>query len=158
MPVKPATWRRRILAQTADLSLMGMALVLVARVLPDGPPPADAMAFFTQQDFINYFSLVTLALALTVAVFQSVVVTHATPGQYLLKLRLVTLDGQKPSREHVNTRQTRALINMLLILLPGPVIALIVGATAAALLNIPFTQVRHSSGEFTAVNRQEVLA
>ncbi len=139
MQAKPATWHRRIVAQTLDLCLLGLVLALFAQVLPDGPPPADSMAFFTKQDFINYFILVAVALLLTVAAFQLVAATQATPGQRLLNLQLVTLDGQRPSRKQVNTRQKTALINMLLIMLPGPVIALVVGFTVAAMLNIPFT-------------------
>jgi hypothetical protein len=139
MKVKPANWHRRIAAQALDLFLLGLVLVLIARVLPDGPPPADSMAFFTGQDFINYFSLVAFALAITVAVFQVVKVTKATPGQRILSLRLTTLDALEPSNKQVNIRLITAIRNILIIMLPGPIIALIVGASVASLLNIPFT-------------------
>ena len=139
MQVKPATWHRRIAAQTLDLCILGLVLVLVARVLPEGPPPADSMAFFTEQDFINYFTLVVAALLLTILAFQISTVTRATPGQRLLNLRLSTLGGLAPSHKQVNIRLLTAIRNLLLIMLPGPVIALVVGVSVAAVLNIPFT-------------------
>jgi hypothetical protein len=139
MQVKPATWHRRIAAQTLDLCLLGLALVLLAPLLPEGPPPADSMAFFTGQDFINYFTLVAAALLLTVLAFQIAKVTRATPGQRLLSLRLTTLGGLAPSHKQVNIRLMTAIRNLLLIMLPGPIIALLVGASVAAVLNIPFT-------------------
>lgn len=97
------------------------------------------MAFFTGQDFTNYFTLVVVALLATLAVFHAVRFTRATPGQKLLGLQLVALDGRAPQPEQVNVRRNTALRNMLLIMLPGPIIALIVGGTAAAVLDIPFT-------------------
>jgi hypothetical protein len=139
MKVKPSTWHRRIAAQAIDISLLGTVLYFIARLLPDGPPPADSMSFFTKQDFINYFILVLFAVIVTTVAFQLVKAWHATPGQYLLRMTLTTLDGDVPSPDQVNTRLRTALVNLLLIMLPGPIIALVVGVTAAALLNIPFT-------------------
>jgi hypothetical protein len=139
MKVKPASWHRRIVAQTVDLALLGLVLVLIARLLPEGPPPADSMAFFTMQDFINYFVLVAVALTLTIAAFLVVMAWRCTPGQRMLSLKLTTLGGHAPSRPQVLTRLLVALRNMLLIMLPGPIIALLVGAAAAAVLNIPFS-------------------
>jgi hypothetical protein len=139
MQIKPASWHRRIAAQAIDLCLLALVLYLAARILPEGPPPADSMAFFTGQDFINYFILVALALLLTTAAFQIMKAIHATPGQRMLNLQLKTLGGQAPNHKQVNTRLITALRNILLIMLPGPIIALVVGTSVAAVLNIPFT-------------------
>ena len=139
MSVQPATWNRRITAQLLDLGLLAAVLVLVARILPEAPPPVDLMAFFSLQDFINYFTLVAVALMLVFVAFRSVQSTRATPGQKLLNLQLIALDGSVPQREQVNVRRSTAIRNMLLIMLPGPIIALIIGATVAVALNIQFT-------------------
>ncbi len=84
MNVTPAPWYRRITAQLLDLSLLAALLTLIAQVLPNGPPPARSMFFFTVQDFIIYFTLVAVAIVLIFFAFQSVKVTKATPGQKLL--------------------------------------------------------------------------
>ena len=97
------------------------------------------MAFFTPPDFINYFTLVALALLLTFIAFQMVKLTRATPGQQLLRLQLTTLDGAVPRSEQVGVRRRTALRNILLIMLPGPLIALAVGSAVAVVLNIPFS-------------------
>jgi uncharacterized RDD family membrane protein YckC len=112
---------------------------MVAQVLPEGPPPADSMSFFTAQDFFNYFTLVAVAVALTVGAFQFVKVAHATPCQRLLGLRLVQIDGRPASSAQVNARLRTAIVNLLLIMLPGPVIALLAGLSVAAVLDIPFS-------------------
>jgi uncharacterized RDD family membrane protein YckC len=139
MNVTPAAWNRRVTAQLLDLGLLAALLTLIAKVLPYGPPPVRSMSFFTVQDFIIYFTLVAAAILLTFFAFQSVKVTKATPGQKLLKLRLTALDGKAPRPEQVNVRRSAAFRNILLIMLPGPIIALIVGVTVAVLLNAPFT-------------------
>jgi len=139
MNVTPATWNRRITAQLLDLSLLAALLTLIAKVLPYGPPPVRSMLFFTVQDFIFYFTLVAAAILLIFFAFQSVKVTKATPGQKLLQLQLTTLDGKAPQSEQVNIRRSAAFQNILLIMLPGPIIALIVGVTVAVLLKTPFT-------------------
>lgn len=139
MNVTPATWNRRIAAQFLDLSLLAALLTLLAQVLPNGPPTVRSMSFFIVQDFINYFTLVAVAIVLTFVAFQSVKATKATPGQKLLKLQLTSLDGKAPQPEQVNVRRSVAFRNILLIMLPGPIIALIVGVTVAVLLKTPFT-------------------
>ena len=139
MNATPAPWNRRITAQLLDLSLLAALLSLLAQVLPDGPPRVRSMSFFIVQDFINYFTLVAVAILLTFVVFQSVKAKKATPGQKLLKLQLTTLDGKAPQPEQVNIRRSAAFRNILLIMLPGPIIALIVGVTVAVLLKTPFT-------------------
>ena len=139
MRVTPATWHRRIAAQTADLGLLAASLYLIAQLLPEGPPPADAMAFFTLQDFINYFALVAAAVLLVLATFQVVKVSFATPAQRLFRLRLTTLEGDIPTTKQVNARSRTALKNILLIMLPGPLIALFVGSVVAIILEVPFT-------------------
>jgi hypothetical protein len=139
MNVTPATWNRRITAQLLDLGLLAALLTLLAKVLPYGPPPVRSMFFFTVQDFMIYFTLVAVAIVLVFFAFQLVKVTKATPGQKLLKLQLTALDGKAPQPEQVNIRRSAACRNILLIMLPGPIIALIVGVAVAVLLNIPFT-------------------
>jgi ABC-type uncharacterized transport system permease subunit len=138
MKIKPATWARRLMAQILDLGILGLLLILLARQLPEGPPPADSMAFFTKQDFINYFLLVAVALALTIVAFQFMKATRATPGQMLLQLQLTALDGTEPTSAQIDTRLRTALMNILLIMLPGPIIALVVGGSVAAVLDVPF--------------------
>ena len=115
MSVQPATWNRRITAQLLDLGLLAAVLVLVARILPEAPPPADLMAFFSLQVFSNYFTLVAVALMLTFVAFRSVQSTRATPGQKLLNLQLIALDGSvpQPEREQVNVRRSTTIRNML---------------------------------------------
>jgi hypothetical protein len=139
MNVTPAAWNRRITAQLLDLGLLAALLTLIAKVLPYGPPPVRSMFFFTVQDFIFYFTLVAAAILLIFFAFQSVKVTKATPGQKLLKLQLTALDGKAPQPEQVNVRRSAAYLNILLIMLPGPIIALIVGVAVALLLKTPFT-------------------
>ncbi len=139
MNVKPAHWSLRIAAQCLDLALLAALLRLVAEFLPAGPPPGDSMAFFTPQDFINYFTLVALALLLTFIAFQIVKVTRATPGQKLLRLQLSSLNGTPPLPKQVNVRHRTAQLNMIFIMLPGPLIALAIGGAVAVKLNIPFS-------------------
>jgi len=54
-----ASFLRRATAHLIDMALIILALTLLGLFLPVSPPPVDAMAFYTEQDFKNYFTLVT---------------------------------------------------------------------------------------------------
>ncbi len=99
------------------------------------------MAFYSAQDFRNYLTLVSLAFAYTTIAFILVVVPsiNATPGQFALGLRLVTFTGNRPSPKQVLWRWLRAMGGIALLVLPGPLIALTIGVTAAFFLNAAFT-------------------
>jgi uncharacterized RDD family membrane protein YckC len=99
------------------------------------------MAFFGPQDFTNYFVLVGLAVVLTASSFVLVASPRfrATPGQYMLGLRLVSFSGQEPSPRQVLSRTALAVVRILLVMLPGPAIALLIGVAAASVLQVPFS-------------------
>ncbi len=99
------------------------------------------MAFFSQQDFINYFILVGLALALVNAAFLPVVheTFRATPAQMLLGLRLRALNGSEPDGSQVRIRWAKAIQHAALVTIPGPLIALLIGALFGAFFNVPFS-------------------
>jgi uncharacterized RDD family membrane protein YckC len=139
--LQPCRWQRRFAAFLIDLVLLGAALALIGHTLPVSPPPTQAMAFYGRQDFVNYFTLVVWALVLTSLAFAAAActVSGATPGQRLLGLRLVSLKGGGRVTTKVwAARWAAAMVRMLLITVPGPVIALIVGLIAGAVLSLPF--------------------
>lgn len=139
--VHPASWRQRTVALVLDLLLLGAVLYAVGQTLPGGGPPADPMSFFTDQQFRNYFVLVGLAVVLTAASFLLVAWprVRGTPGQYLVGLELVTLSGERPTWGQILARMTGAVVRILILALPGPIIALVIGMMVAGLLHAPFT-------------------
>ena len=137
--IQPATWERRLCGLVFDYALLAASLAAIGYLLPEGPPPADAMAFFSAQDFIKYFVLVGAALAITAVAFQLVPWLEATPGQRMVGLRLVSLDGSRPTKQQVSRRKKKALLYIAIIMLPGPLLALLVAAVAAAILGEPLS-------------------
>ncbi|MEM6638591.1 MAG: RDD family protein [Pseudomonadota bacterium] len=138
--ITPAGWPRRLAALFCDYALLGIALWLISTQQPSGPPPADAMSFYTAQDFKNYFSLVGYALCLCSLAFLLVLTPlRSTLGQALFRLRLVALDGNDVTIRHVTHRWRVALATLIFIMVPGPVIALLIGAVTAAILSVPFS-------------------
>ncbi|MFY7916223.1 MAG: RDD family protein [Rubrivivax sp.] len=139
--VRPASWRRRTAALAVDLLLLGGFLWAVAQTLPGGGPPADPMSYFSPQEFRNHFVLVGLAVMLTAASFLMVAwpLVRGTPGQYLLGLELRALSGERPSRRQILARMTGAVVRILILAVPGPIIALLIGWTVAEALHVPFT-------------------
>lgn len=139
--IRPASWYRRLAAYLVDLSLLATALFSIARHLPKGPPPADAMAFYSPQDFTNYFTLAGSALAITAAYAGLLFLKHirATPGQLIVGLKLVCLDGTEPTQPQVLKRWVASLASISFITVPGPLIALFIGLITAFALRVPFT-------------------
>jgi hypothetical protein len=141
LAVNPADWYQRFAAMLIDLALHAAIARAVAYYLPEGPPPVDAMAFFTAQDFYNYFALVGIAFFATTVGFALVAVPaiRGTPGQVVLGLRLCSLSGGEPLPSQIKRRWLSALGNVALLAVPGPLIALLVGEGAASILEVPFT-------------------
>jgi len=125
---KVAPFSRRAIAHICDLFLVATILILVAQFLPVSPPPADAMAFYTAQDFKNYFTLVGVAIFIASTMYLSLILglVHATPGMLLARLEYSGLNGEPASVGSYWKRLLRGLIYTLAIFFPGPLIALIV--------------------------------
>jgi uncharacterized RDD family membrane protein YckC len=141
LTMKPADWYHRLAATLVDLALLGAVVKGVAYLLPEGPPPADAMAFFSKQDFYNYFVLVGTAFFITTVgfVFVAVPAMRGTPGQIILGLRLCSLSGSEPLPHQIRRRWLSALVNVAVLAVPGPLVALLIGVGVANLLEVPFT-------------------
>lgn len=142
VPILKATFWERMQAVIIDTAALAMLLFLTGILLPDGPPPVDAMSYFTARDFRNYFTLVALALAL-IAAFALIQPARGpfrrTPGQIAIGLLLVQPDGSPPTRWQLQQRVWRWGLAVLVVFVPGPVIALVVGVTAAMIAQLPFT-------------------
>ena len=137
--VVPASGYRRFGSQLLDVMLLFFALGVIARYFPD-PPPVDAMAFYSEQEFRNYFFLVGCALVLVALAYALAIVgLNGTPGQYLAGLSLVTLEGRRPPVRAWLRRCQSSFLRLGLLMVPGPVIALFVGSVAAFLLQSHFT-------------------
>jgi hypothetical protein len=131
---------RRTLALTIDLLALGAILVAVSFYLPEGPPPVDAMALFSAQDFRNYFTLVALCFALSalrVIPWPGSTRTFSL-GDTLLRLRLLQLDGSPLNRAARIRRWTYGLSPLTLVLVPGPLISILIGASVAHWTNNVF--------------------
>jgi hypothetical protein len=132
---------RRALSLTVDLLVLAVILIAVARFLPEGPPPLDAMAFFSQQDFKNYFTLVLACIvlsALRVLPFPGTSRTLSL-GDLIFKLKLLHLDGTRISAASRAKRWAWGLLPLALVLIPGPIISLVLGAAIAQLTNSVLT-------------------
>ncbi|MBL8328637.1 MAG: RDD family protein [Rubrivivax sp.] len=132
---------RRLIALVLDLFLLALVLVAVSRSLPEGPPPVDAMAFFSAQDFKNYFTLVVICLLLSAVRVLPAPRSDRTlsPGDWLMHLKLVRLDWLRPTPIDRLKRWARGLVPLLLVLVPGPLISLSLGWLLA----------HHTHGAFT---------
>jgi hypothetical protein len=99
------------------------------------------MAFFTTQDFVNYFLLVGLVFVLVNLSFARGrgVEYRGTPAQKLLRLRLRSLNDTEPDRIQVLIRWRKAMMHAFFVTVPGPLIALFIGAFFGAFFNLPFT-------------------
>lgn len=137
-----APYWRRAAAHSVDTALGLALLLLIAWRLPVSPPPIDAMAFFRESDFRNYYTLVIIAVLVQAlfALLCALPWPRGTPGQQLLRIRLVDAASSAPAGFRlVARRYWRALIGLLAICLPGPIIAMFAGAIAANVFGLEFT-------------------
>jgi len=136
-----ASFPRRATAHLIDLALIIFILTVFSHFLPVAPPPVDAMAFYTDQDFYNYFTLVGmwLGIATTVYLLAMSGVIYSTPGMRIAGLRYMGLAGSNPTSISIGKRFVGAILYSLIVLLPGPIIALFVVFITHALFNIPVT-------------------
>lgn len=139
--VDPAPRTLRVLSACVDLALLALSLVLVYNLLPVVPPPADAMAFYTEQDFRNYLSLIAMTFVNATAGFACMAVPglQATPGQFAVGLRVVTFEGKPPSIGQIAARWIRAIGFIALLAIPGPLVAVLIGVVVAGSLGTAFT-------------------
>lgn len=140
-PAFAATRFRRFVAFMLNATILLVLLVAFARILPEAPPPANAMAFYSPQDFKNYFSLVAAALLLVTlgcaAIFLPIL--RATPGALLAGLQLVTFDSGPPSLPQVTRRWWSAVLSVAVLAVPGPLVALAVGVFLSMTFDLAFS-------------------
>jgi len=136
-----APFVRRAIAHFIDLALIILVLSLLGLFLPVAPPPVDAMAFYSEQDFKNYFTLVAAWFVIATCIYLLAMfrVISCTPGMWLTGLRYVGLDGGAPTPISIGKRFIGALLYSLLILLPGPIIAVVVAMLTHAIFRTPLT-------------------
>ncbi len=136
-----ASSTRRTTAHLIDLLILVAILSVVSFFLPIAAPPVDAMSFYSSQDFSNYFSLVILWLVIASIYYllAAYKLVSCTPGMWLTSLRYAALDGGTPTSRSIGKRFKGAFWYSLLILLPGPFIALIVVFISYSFFNVPFT-------------------
>jgi uncharacterized RDD family membrane protein YckC len=134
----PAPHWRVWLSRLVDTTLVVALIVSAAQFLPTGAPPADAMSFYSQQQFNNYFTMVAWAV-LAVAILAALGFSplQGTPGDRVAGIRLASLDGTPLQREQIFRRFICNVAAVLLICLPGPLLALVVMLSAGALLKAP---------------------
>jgi len=139
--IQTAPFTRRATAHLCDLALLTIVLTVIGLLLPVAPPPMDSMSFYSGQDFRNYFTLVAIGLSISMVLFLVLILGWAksTPGMWLTGLAYSGLDGKPPSASSYRRRLIRGLFYTLLILLPGPVIALLVAFLSHAVFSVPFT-------------------
>jgi hypothetical protein len=140
-PAIAATRLRRFVALLLNAVFLMVLLAVVARILPEAPPPADAMALYSPQDFKNYFSLVLAAFFLVTLGCATLLVPglSATPGALLAGLRLVAFDAAAPTFPQVARRWLSAVLAVALLAVPGPLVAFIVGVFLSMAFNLAFS-------------------
>lgn len=132
---------RRVLALNVDLAALAVLVVALSTLLTDGGPPVDTMAFFSPQDFNNYFILVTACLVLSALRLVPVPGTTFTLsiGDTIFRLTLLRLDGTPLTFISRLKRWLWGLLPLTLVLLPGPIISLLLGVIVANLTHGVFT-------------------
>lgn len=60
MPTDNVPYWRRVLSNTVDFTVALGLMVIGSQVLPDAPPPADAMNFFSGAQLFNYFATIAI--------------------------------------------------------------------------------------------------
>jgi len=140
-PLIIAPFLRRATAHVVDLILIVFLLTIFSLFLPVAPPPVDSMAFYGEQDFKNYFTLVGAWIAIATIVYLLAMsgAIYSTPGMRLAGLRYKGLDGSNPTSLSIGKRFIGAILYSLVVLLPGPVIALLVAVMTHAIFSTPLT-------------------
>jgi len=140
-PLIIAPLLRRVTAHLIDLVLIVFVLAIFSLFLPVAPPPLDAMAFYVEQDFKNYFTLVGAWVAIATIVYLLAMsgAIYSTPGMRLVGLRYMGLDGSNPTPLGIGKRFIGAILYSLVVLLPGPVIALLVAVMTHTIFSTPLT-------------------
>jgi uncharacterized RDD family membrane protein YckC len=136
----PAPHWRVWLSQLIDAALTVALISYAARFLPTGPPPVDAMSFYSQQQFNNYFTMVAWAvLAVAVCAAMTYAPWRGTPGDLVARIRLASRDGTPLRPRQIIRRFVCNAVAVLLICLPGPLLALTVLLISGLVLYAPVT-------------------
>ncbi|MEM9289420.1 MAG: RDD family protein [Pseudomonadota bacterium] len=132
---------RRLFAGIIDAFFVLFVLIGLSTLLPNRPP-VDAMAFYSGQDFINYFVLAGcgVVLSYTYTYFAFSTGIGGTLGTMLMRLKLVCLNDGAPTHNalSIRPRAKRAALIALLIFIPGPILALFVAAIGSSILGSAF--------------------
>ncbi len=141
LAVQPAPRAMRWGARLLDTVLVtGVSGVVAFTVMGENPFLFKGMFEYTYQQFANYFVLVGLAFLMVVLTSLAAAATglHASPGQWVFGLQLQRWDGSEATTAQRWWRTARILLVMAVLLLPGPVIALLIGLSAAMAFATPF--------------------
>jgi uncharacterized RDD family membrane protein YckC len=134
----PAPHWRVWLSRLVDTALAVAMIAVAAQFLPTGAPPAGPMSFYSQQQFNNYFTMIAWAVLAT-AILSVLCLSplRGTPGDLVAGIRLASLNGTPLQLGQVSRRFVYNFAAVLLICLPGPLLALVVMLSAGALLQAP---------------------
>lgn len=108
--------------------------------LEDAYPKPTGMQFYSERDFAVYWFFVrTSMLLVTCYLFVSYKFFGATFGQKLLNIRLFHHDGSALSIKNILLRIAITLVLVMLLMGPGPLVALLFIAIGTEYLNTAFS-------------------
>ena len=137
-----APYWRRVLAMGIDYAVGIGLLAMLWPWLPEGPPPtAYSMSLYTEQQFINYFTMVGVVCILPFINGLLIIVTswHGTIGHLLSNIRLEPIGHSTSLLRGVVGRTLRTFFGLLFLCIPGPALALMIAFSASVLFSLPFT-------------------
>jgi len=136
----PTFWRRAS-AAWLDFILLLCAYMVLGFIserlfLEDAYPPASGMDLYSARDFAVYWFFVRWILFLTAAyLLVSYKVFGATLGQTIAQIRVRHSSGEALSNKNIFLRVAIVLFMLILVMVPGPVVAILFLIIGSAILN-----------------------
>lgn len=139
-PVYPSFWRCVAATWIDFVMLLGVYLLLgfitenlFAR---DAYPPARGMQLYSKRDFIVFWFFVRWILIITaVYLFVFYKFFGGTIGQKFTQIKLEQVNGDDLNNKNIILRIIAVLFTLIIIMIPGPLVALIFFIIGASLLN-----------------------
>ena len=136
----PSFWKRISAFWIDFVMLLGVYLTLgvLSEILyqQDAYPPPTGMQLYSERDFAVYWFFVRTSLVI-VGLYLIVCYKFfgATLGQRLTDIRLVNENGTALTNKNIFVRILLVIVALLLIMVPGPVVAILFIAIGTTLLN-----------------------
>lgn len=147
MPDQSPSFCKKLSAGWIDFVLLVGAYLVLGFIsehifLEDAYPPATGMQLYSQRDFVVYWFFVRWSMILTfLYLLVSYKIFGGTVGQKLLKLKLLDRSMGALTNKNIFLRILVVLTTLILLMVPGPVVALMFVILGAEFLNTSFSVV-----------------